>query len=191
MQQHITEGVEIWLRGPVNPSASPLPSPNTVFLHDSSPSSARGREVVSAASLPTPAQARLTWMNAHGGAGTSTLAQIFGGHDSGLSWPDPAAGEPGNVMLVARTHASGLQAVSRVLNAVRQNEVPADVTLCAVVLVADAPGRLPKELNRRIKVIGSAVAVHRVPWVPSWRTGDLSGPLPREVAALGRVITGN
>ncbi|MFJ9393546.1 DUF6668 family protein [Streptomyces californicus] len=130
-------------------------------------------------------------MNAHGGAGASTLAQLFGGHDSGLAWPDVAAGRPGGVLLVARTHASGLQAVSRVLNAARQKEIPPGVALSAVVLVADAPGRLPRELGRRIKVIGSVVDVHRVPWVPSWRTGNLSGPLPREVAALRRLVAGN
>ncbi|MFF4168556.1 DUF6668 family protein [Streptomyces sp. NPDC001744] len=146
---------------------------------------------VPGAAVPPGAGGRFSWMGAHGGAGTSTLAQVFGGHDSGLSWPDAAAGRPGNVLLVARTHASGLQAVSRILNAHRQNEIPAGVTLAAVVLVADAPGRLPRELNQRIKVIGSVVEVHRVPWVSSWRTGNLSGPLPREVAALGRLVAGN
>ncbi|WP_411081842.1 DUF6668 family protein [Streptomyces sp. cmx-18-6] len=130
-------------------------------------------------------------MNAHGGAGASTLAQLCGGHDAGLAWPDVAAGQPGDVLLVARTHSSGLQAVSRILDAGRQNGIPPGVTLSGVVLVADAPGRLPKELGRRIKVIGSVVDVHRVPWVPSWRTGNLSGPLPREVTALRRLAAGN
>lgn len=182
MQVETIGGPEIWLRGPVTPSP---PS-------HSAPSDPQQAEIgAPGGSAPSAAEGGFSWMNAHGGAGASTLAQLFGGHDSGLAWPDVAAGRPGGVLLVARTHASGLQAVSRILNAARQNEIPPGVTLSAVVLVADAPGRLPRELGRRIKVIGSVADVHRVPWVPSWRTGNLSGPLPREVAALRRLVAGN
>ncbi|MEU8777785.1 DUF6668 family protein [Streptomyces sp. NPDC048606] len=127
-------------------------------------------------------------MNAHGGAGASTLATVFGGYDCGARWPETEAGASGKVLLVARTHASGLQAVSRVLDMIRRDEQPSGVTLQAVVLVADAPGRLPPELAKRIKVISSVITIHRVPWMPNWRMGDLSGPAPREASALSKLI---
>jgi len=56
------------------------------------------------------------------------------------------------------------------------------------VLVADAPGRLPRPLAGRIKEIESAVDVYRVPWVSDWRLGDLSGKPPRGTEALVRLV---
>ncbi|WP_338059271.1 DUF6668 family protein [Streptomyces oceani] len=127
-------------------------------------------------------------MNVHGGAGASTLAQLVGGVDIGQRWPVPTQGEPTTVLLVARTHAAGLRAISQTLDVLRRGEQPPGVQIAAVILVADAPGRLPRQLNQRIKIIGSAVAVHRVPWVPAWRTGEVKGPIPREVSALARLV---
>ncbi|MGW1671900.1 DUF6668 family protein [Streptomyces sp. NPDC002324] len=128
-------------------------------------------------------------MAVHGGAGASTLAAVFGGVDIGRAWPRPEQGEPGSILLVARTHAAGLLAVSQTLDLFRRGEQPSGLTLVAVVLVADAPGRLPRQLLQRIKVIGSAIEVHRVPWMPAWRTGDLTAPMPRETATLGQLLT--
>ncbi|MEV4337719.1 DUF6668 family protein [Streptomyces sp. NPDC049590] len=132
---------------------------------------------------------QLAWVGTHGGAGTSTLAAVFGGVDAGREWPRPDRGEPDSVLLVARTHAAGLQALSRALDKVRTGEHPAGVEVAGAVLVADAPGRLPRDLARRIKVISSVVDVHRVPWVPGWRTGDLTVPPPRETASLSRLTS--
>lgn len=127
---------------------------------------------------------QLVWLGAHGGAGCSTLAAVFGGADAGRSWPRPDQGRPDAAVLVARTHAAGLQAVSRTLDIFRRGEQPPGLELIAVALVADAPGRLPRPLNQRIKVIGSVVKVYRVPWMPAWRTGDLTVPPPREISQL-------
>ncbi|MGW0332280.1 DUF6668 family protein [Streptomyces sp. NPDC003011] len=156
-------GPEIWLRGPV-----PVP------------------EVTS----PGPAHAsaaprRYSFVGTHGGAGTSTLAAVYGGHDCGRDWPGPA--DPPSVLLVARTHAAGLRSALRTLEVCRHGEVPPGLDLDAVVLVADAPGRLPRPLAQRIKVIESVIDVYRVPWVPAWRLGDLSGSRPRETEALARL----
>ncbi|WP_446046163.1 DUF6668 family protein [Streptomyces olivaceus] len=127
-------------------------------------------------------------MSAHGGAGASTLARALGGADVGRRWPDPARGEPGQVLLVARTHNEGTRAASQALNALRKGEHPVGVELLAVVLVADAPGRLPRPLGRRVRVLRSAAKVHRVPWVPAWRLGDETDQLPRAVRALARTV---
>ena len=111
---------------------------------------------------------------------------MLGGADIGHRWPDPAKGEPGRVLLVARTHHTGMQAASHALNALRKGDHPAGVELLAVVLVADAPGQLPRALGRRVRVLRSAAEVHRVPWVPAWRLGEDVDQLPRAVRALAR-----
>ncbi|MFD3802270.1 DUF6668 family protein [Streptomyces sp. NPDC058611] len=182
MSQRTPGGPEIWIRGPVG-SATALADPSLPPSHAFADNGL-------AAGPPSPELAPFTWMNAHGGAGATTLATVFGGADAGSQWPDPATGASGKVLLVARTHASGLRAVSQALDMIRRNEQPPGASLQAVVLVADAPGRLPPELAKRIRVIGSVVEVHRVPWIPAWRMGDLSGPIPRETSKLSRLING-
>ncbi len=157
-------GPEIWLRGPVAARQSGWP--------------------------PEPARASATprrhsFVGVHGGAGTTTLATVYGGHDCGRDWPGPA--DPRSVLLVARTHASGLSAAQHTLELFRQRGTPPGLDLDAVVLVADAPGRLPRPLAQRIKAIESVIGVHRVPWVVDWRLGDLSGAPPRGTEALTRL----
>ncbi|MFE9443258.1 DUF6668 family protein [Streptomyces sp. NPDC006602] len=154
------QGPEIWLRAPVG------------GLEGESPEAAHG----------SAGFRRHSFVGTHGGAGTSTLARVYGGHDCGRDWPGPA--DPRSVLLVARTHAAGLGAALHTLELFRHGEAPPGLEVHAVVLVADAPGRLPRPLAQRIKVIDSAIPVHRVPWVPAWRLGDLSGTPPRETEAL-------
>ncbi|MFD8525462.1 DUF6668 family protein [Streptomyces capillispiralis] len=132
--------------------------------------------------------AAVSWVGAHGGAGCTTLARLLGGADVGVRWPDPARGEPARMIVVARTHASGIQAASSVLDALRTTAYAPDAEAAAVVLVADAPGRLPVELARRVRVLGSVTTVHRVPWVPAWRLGTRTGQPPKEVLALADFI---
>jgi hypothetical protein len=134
---------------------------------------------------PAATPRRFSWLATHGGAGASTLAAVYGGHDCGRDWPGP--GVPSSVLLVARTHATGLESALRTLEVFRRGEAPPGLDLDAVVLVADAPGRLPRPLVQRIRLIESAIDVYRVPWVQSWRLGDLSGEPPRETATLSRL----
>lgn len=133
-----------------------------------------------------PVGRRFAWVGTHGGAGVSTLATVYGGHDSGRDWP--GHGAPASVLLVARTHATGLLAARHALDLFRRGEHPPGLDLDAVVLVADAPGRLPRPLAGRIREIESAVDVYRVPWVPAWRLGDLSGKPPRGTEPLLRLL---
>ncbi|WP_406483085.1 DUF6668 family protein [Streptomyces sp. NBC_01615] len=163
-------GPEIWIRGPVI-GDEPEPQPDDP-----------GQLMVTAREF--------AWVATHGGAGASTLAAVFGGHDAGRNWPRPDQGEPGSVLLVGRTHAAGLEAVSHTLDIFRRGDAPPGLDLDAIVLVADAPGRLPRPLAQRIKVIASVIDVYRVPWVPAWRTGDLAAEPPRECAQLAR-LTGS
>ncbi|MET9386100.1 DUF6668 family protein [Streptomyces sp. NPDC002928] len=160
----VRQGPEIWIRGPVSPPDQGAREPD--HLHG------------------TPR--RFSWVATHGGAGTSTLAAVYGGQDCGRDWPGP--GDPPSMLLVARTHAAGLDAVLRTLEMFRHGEAPAGLDLDSVVLVADAPGRLPRPLAQHVARIESVIDVHRVPWVPAWRLGDLSGEPPREARTLTRLI---
>ncbi|HXL88818.1 MAG TPA: DUF6668 family protein [Streptosporangiaceae bacterium] len=113
-------------------------------------------------------------VGAHGGAGTSTVARLLNGLDSGCIWPGPPDGIRVNVVLTARTNAAGLMAASRTLAGYCAHGYPQSAHLAGFVLVADAPGRLPKELNRRITVLASATRVYRLPWVHEWRLSEVA-----------------
>lgn len=130
------------------------------------------------------------WVAAHGGSGASTLAGLLGGSDLGCRWPGPESSEPARVLLVARTHAAGLDAASRTLNAMREGRHPSGMALVGVVLVADAPGALPRVLVNRIRVLRSVAPVQRIPWIAQWRVGEQPSRLPRQVDALARMIDG-
>ena len=51
------------------------------------------------------------------------------------------------------------------------------VLLLGLVLIADAPGRLPHALRQLAGLIaGGAPAVWSLPWIEAWRVGDPPGP---------------
>ncbi|KOX06240.1 hypothetical protein ADK65_00015 [Streptomyces sp. NRRL B-1140] len=128
------------------------------------------------------------WVKAHGGAGATSLAEALGGVDVGARWPEPARGEPRRILLVGRTSARGLRAVSQALGALRDGKAPQGIDLLGVVLVADAPGRLPLGLLRRIRVVRSVARVQRVPWIPAWRVGGRPARLPRQLSVLADLV---
>lgn len=85
---------------------------------------------------------------------------------------DPAVhGWPGlPVVAVVRSHAAGLVAAQEF--AARQAERPT-VALHGLVIVADAPGRLPRNLNATIRLIsGGYPRTWLLPWVEAWRQGQ-------------------
>ncbi|MGP3952557.1 DUF6668 family protein [Streptomyces sp. 7N604] len=130
----------------------------------------------------------VSWVNAHGGAGASTLTALLGGADLGRRWPDPALGEPGRTLLVGRTHSEGLRAVGRALDSFRRRQHPPGVELLGVVLVADAPGRLPLKLGQRVRVLRSVAEIHRIPWIPSLRLGKRMEKPPKQVLELAELL---
>ncbi|WP_347403754.1 DUF6668 family protein [Micromonospora sp. WMMD710] len=128
------------------------------------------------------------WVAAHGGCGATTLANVLGGTDLGCRWPQPGRAEPARIFLVARTHAYGLQAASRALNAMRESRHPDGMELIGVVAVADAPGSLPRVLVSQIRLLRSVAPVHRIPWIADWRLGQHPSRLPRQVESLERRV---
>lgn len=120
------------------------------------------------------ASTNVWWVGTHGGAGESTLEQLLeGSRASGHAWP---CGELGTgltpaVLLVARTNARGLRAAQ--LRAVEWASGSVPVSVHGLVLIADAPGKLPKPLKEFAQVVSGAVPrVWRLPWVEAWRLGE-------------------
>jgi|GEM_PF-6917362 len=114
------------------------------------------------------------WVGVHGGAGESTLEQLLdGSRAAGHAWPthDDSAIETPRVVLVARTNAAGLRAAQ--LAATEWASGTVTTQLLGLVLVADAPGRLPKVLKDLCHHVGGGVPrVWRVPFVDAWRLGE-------------------
>ena len=122
-------------------------------------------------------QAAVWWLGAHGGAGESTLEELFSGSQAaGHAWPLAPLGEPPvNVVLLARTHARGLTAAQGAIREWAAGD--ARVRLLGLVLIADAPRRLPHTLRQLADLIAGGVpAVWSLPWVEAWRVGDPPGP---------------
>ncbi len=116
------------------------------------------------------------WVGAHGGAGESTLERLLpGSRAADHAWPisaDPA--RPASALLVARTSYAGLTAAQRGLRDWASGAVPA--TLIGLVLLADAPGRLPRELRGLVDLVDGAAPgkTRLLPWQADWRFGEPS-----------------
>lgn len=110
----------------------------------------------------------LWWVGVHGGSGESTLAAVSGiGHNTGHMWPHDLRSSP-SVVLVARTHYSGLVALQNAATHWASGKVP--VKLLGGVLVADAPGKLPRPLQEMVHLVtGGLPRTWIIPWVPAWR----------------------
>ena len=119
-------------------------------------------------------QAAVWWLGAHGGAGESTLEELFSGsRAAGHSWPVSAAPlPPAQVVLVARTHAHGLRSAQSAVREWAAGDV--EVLLLGLVLFADAPGRLPRALRQLADLVAGGVpAVWWLPWIEAWRIGEV------------------
>jgi hypothetical protein len=113
------------------------------------------------------------FVGCHGGAGSSTLnLALPGGADGGRYWPVPDAGTA-KVILVARTHATGLRAAQTAARQWASGELPATVQLLGLAVICDAPGRRPRPLRELLALMsGGLPHVWDLPWVEALRLGD-------------------
>lgn len=109
------------------------------------------------------------------------------------AWPTPSdLSVQCPTVLVARAHASGLRAAQLALTQWASGVLGPSTVLLGLVLVADAPGRIPKPLRQlAAHVAGGAPRTWHVGWVEQWRLGE---PLseqhrPRQVADLIAALT--
>lgn len=108
---------------------------------------------------------RLELIGAHGGAGTSTLAAMSGLAESVTARPQ--ASSTTSYVAVARTSASGLTAARHLL---REAILDSHADVLGLVLVPDAPGRLPKPLRELVDLTtGAAPRVWSARWVEDLR----------------------
>jgi hypothetical protein len=127
------------------------------------------------------------WLGVHGGAGEKTLEAIFRGScAAGHRWPVASpSNPPAMVVLVARTNARGLLAAQSAMQQWQASEL--GLLVVGLVLMADAPGRLPRALRHLAGVVGGGVPrVWSFPWVGSWRAGEVPSRAnsPREAERL-------
>ena len=127
--------------------------------------------------------ASLWIVGAHGGAGESAVTRLIDGSRSTQhTWPAlEDAGMPPRVLLVCRSNMTGLEAARRALIEWAAPQAP-QVELLGLAVLADAPGKLPKELRDLETIVGGgAPRLWHLPWVEAWRTGDVAQErLPRE-----------
>lgn len=100
---------------------------------------------------------------AHSGCGASTLAAATGFRDGNES-PYASDHERALRLLVARTHHAGLEAARRELARRRSSG-----HVARLLLVPDAPGKLPKPLADEVLIIAGPTPSSRIPWVEAWR----------------------
>ncbi|MCY9785693.1 hypothetical protein KIK06_17545 [Nocardiopsis sp. EMB25] len=145
--------------------------------HPSGPTAPQAGITASGALLPrrpVTVPARLWWVGVHGGAGERTLAALLEGSRAAVhAWPEVAISvtfRP-QAVLVARTHARGLLAAQAA--ATEWASGYSGVDLLGLVLIADAPGRLPRPLRDLAKLVSGGVPrVWNVPWIEAWRLGE-------------------
>jgi len=125
------------------------------------------------------------WLGVHGGAGETSLARLDKNTKAaGHSWPLTAAGSV--VVLVARSSIPGLRAARLAATEWASRSLPR-VQVAGLVVMADAPGRLPKEIRDFARVVGGGVPhVWHFPWVDAWRYGHDVTPedLPKEARTV-------
>lgn len=121
-------------------------------------------------------------VGAHGGAGTSTLAQLTGLIDGGHRWP-VSAPVANRVLVVARTHMAGLQAAQAAALRVYSGAVRG-VEVVGAVLVADVPGRrLPRQLSEVMRAVKAAYPkAIEVGWIDDLRFGVVPDRFSRPVS---------
>ena len=108
----------------------------------------------------------------HGGSGESRIADIIDGARVGdHCWPVLPDGSTPRVLLVCRTDMRGLTAARSALIQWASGAAPS-VDLLGLAVLADAPGKTPKELRGFASIVGGgAPRLWILPWVESWRLG--------------------
>jgi hypothetical protein len=125
------------------------------------------------------------WLGVHGGAGESSLARLDRRtRAAGHHWPVAESGS--TVVLVARSNVPGLRAAQLAATEWASGSI-SGVRVAGLVVMADAPGRLPKEIRDFARVVGGGVPhLWHLPWIDPWRFGHDVPPeeLPKEARTV-------
>lgn len=126
-------------------------------------------------------------VGAHGGSGETSLAAANPTwRAAGHCWPK-SGDESTSVVLVARSSVTGLQAARRAAIQWAAGEA-SPVELLGLVVMADAPGRLPRSLRDLLQLVGGGVPrLWRIPWIDAWRVE--SAPFSEVHPTLKHTVT--
>lgn len=124
------------------------------------------------------------WQPVHGGAGVTTINRALpGGHVFRAGGEDHARWPSLPVVAVARSHAAGLLAAQQFAGHVAATP---GWEVLGLVVVADVPGRLPRQLEQLFRLISGGFSQPRqnsagerqvgkvwwASWVEAWRCGN-------------------
>ncbi|TCC43382.1 DUF6668 family protein [Kribbella sindirgiensis] len=165
--------------GPQQPQPGPGPQPDITPRGPSAPQHGvpAPAEDQRLPKFAIPAADTLWWVGVHGGSGETTMSVLLPGtRASNHRWPIPPPPVPTPVILVARTHGSGLRAAQRAAIEWASGVVQG-VAVLGLVLISDAPGRLPRVLDDFADIVGGGVPrVWDIPWIEEWRRGEAPTP---------------
>jgi hypothetical protein len=119
-------------------------------------------------------------VGAHGGAGETSIAALSDAFaPAHHAWP-----RAGAALLVCRSTAGGLRAAQQA--AIQWASGALSVDLVGLVIVAAAPGRLPKQLRELEALVGGGVPrTWHLDWIEAWRLGEDPSPTAtRQVRSL-------
>ncbi len=137
--------------------------------------------------------APLLWtVGAHGGAGASTWARILNVGDAGASWPQHVNPTRAlSIVVCCRSTVAGLRAAQDVAIEWAAGALPGQ--LVGLVVGADAPGRLPRELRDQLQITSGAFPhCVFVPWQAQWRfakESDVNTNLSRRINKIAATVT--
>lgn len=142
------------------------------------------------APTPLPPTGGVFLLGCHGGAGVTSLAcAVPGTIDAHRMWPQAFPGAVHRVVLVCRSHHSGLTAAQTAIRQWASGAVPG-IELLGLAVVADAPGALPKPLKDLHRLIrGGVPDSWPIPWSDTWRLGHSPAQsMPRQLTAFARAL---
>lgn len=134
---------------------------------------------------------RLWIVGAHGGAGTSTWARILNVGDAGASWPQHVNPSRSlDIVVCCRSTVAGLRAAQDVAIEWASGALPGQ--LVGLVVGADAPGRLPRELREQLQITSGAFPRYAfVPWQAQWRfakESDVNADHSRRITKIAATV---
>ena len=135
-------------------------------------------------------QTRAVLVAAHGGAGSTTWSHILGAVDGGNVERWVSEREPVDIpaVLVLRASVEGINTAKGILALYGVD------AFAAALVVAAAPGKLPRRITAELRILGGAISIIHAPWVPALllkraahaASSDLS---PKELTKLTAMLT--
>jgi hypothetical protein len=89
-------------------------------------------------------------------------------------------------VLVARSSVPGLRSAQLAATEWASGALPG-IRVAGLLVVADAPGRLPREVRDFARIVGGGVPhLWHLPWIESWRLGHRPDPeqLPKDARTV-------